>query len=367
MKVSELLAAVEGIAPPGLQESWDNNGLLVGRAGREVSRVLLGTDFTEGLVEEAAAAGAGAIITHHPVMLKGVNRLTDRGDYEARAVLAAAERGIAHIAAHTNLDCAVGGTNDTLAEILGLTGVRPVTPSAAEEHVKLAVFVPESDLEKVQRAVFAAGAGVIGQYSECSFRTAGTGTFRGSDASHPTVGQAGKFEQAPELRLEVLVPARKANAVVAAMRAAHSYEEPAFDLYPLKAAAGRTGLGRYGELPEPQPVAELVALLKDRLAAPTVAVIGPRERSVRKVAICTGSCGNVIKTVAGAGAEFYLTGEVRHHDAVWARETGLTVAAVGHFASERVALFPLAERLSAVCDGVEFLVSRTEADPFVFV
>jgi dinuclear metal center YbgI/SA1388 family protein len=366
MNVADLLAALDRIAPRGLGENWDNNGLLFGRSDRPVASVLLGTDFTEGLVAEAKAAGAQAIVTHHPVMLKAVNRLSDR-DPEQRAILSAVEAGIAHIAAHTNLDSAVGGTNDTLADLLGLTGVRPLTPAAAEEQLKLAVFVPEGDVDKVRSAMCAAGAGRIGEYDECSFRTPGTGTFRGSDASNPAVGQRGRLEEAPEYRLEVVLPARRLDAVVAAMRSAHSYEEPAFDVYPLKAPAGKTGMGRIGDLPAPRAVDDLVTLLKAKLEIPTVGLIGPRRRSVRRVAICTGSCGKLIGQILGAGGEFYLTGEMRHHDALSARESGLTVAAVGHFASERIALFPLAERLRAALPGVTVAVSRTESDPFVYV
>lgn len=366
MNVSDILAAVERLAPRPLAESWDNNGLLVGRSDRPVTRVLLGTDFTEGLVAEAAAAGARCIVTHHPVMLRGVNRLTER-DPEHRAVLSAIEKGVAHIACHTNLDGAVGGTNDVLAELLGLTDVRPLTPQPAEELCKLVVFVPENDLPHVQGAMFAAGGGVIGEYSECSFRVGGTGTFMGSPASNPAAGERGKFEQLPELRLEVVVPARRVEAVVDAMRNAHSYEEPAFDVYPLRAVGVKTGLGRIGVFPEGRTVDELIALLKQKLEIAVVGLIGPRDRRVRKAAICTGSCGKVLHNVIAAGADFYLTGEVRHHDALAARESGLTVAAVGHFASERIAMFPLAERLAKTVAGVEFTVSRTESDPIGYV
>jgi len=366
MKISAILSAVETLAPRRLGESWDNNGLLVGRGDRETRSVLLGTDFTEALVEEAIALGAGCIVTHHPVMLKGVNRLTDR-DPEQRAILRCVEAGIAHIAAHTNLDNATGGTNDTLADLLGLTNVRPIVPAAGEDKCKLVVFVPTNDVDTVSRALWDAGAGRIGRYTECSFRSPGTGTFRGDAGSNPTVGVAGRFEEAPEIRLETLVPAGKVDAAVAAMRRAHSYEEPAFDIHPLRSPGGAVGTGRLGEFAEPRSVDEILDVLKRAMAIPTIALVGPRNRRVTRAAICTGSCGKVLHNVAGAGAEFYLTGEMRHHDAATARDLGLTVAAVGHFASERIALFPLADRLRAMLAEVAFTVSAGERDPFEYV
>src|SRR5439155_11017143 len=213
------------------------------------------------------------IVTHHPILFRGVKRLTT-ANAEGQTVLALARAGIAVFSPHTGFDNTRGGINDRLAAKLGLTDVRPLRHRDARSTCKIVVFVPESDLAKVSDAMFAAGAGVIGEYRECSFRSAGTGTFHGSDAAHPTVGQKGRREEVSEWRLEVVCPESAVDTVVSAMRRAHSYEEPAVDVYPLRPGRSSIGEGRIGRLPAATTLRTLAETLKTQLRCGPVQVIG---------------------------------------------------------------------------------------------
>jgi len=244
--IADVIAILEQIAPPHLAASWDNVGLLLGDRRATVQRIMTCLTLTENVANEATAGGIQLIVVHHPILFRGAKRLTADSS-EGRMILTLARAGIAVYSPHTCFDDGPGGINDQLATGLGLTNVKPLR-TAAPEECKFVVFVPESDLAKVSDAIFQAGAGVIGQYRECSFRFAGTGTFFGGDTTNPTVGQKGRREEVSEWRLETVCPKAKIESVVAAIRIAHSYEEPAFDVYPLMAIGGRIGSGRVGEL-----------------------------------------------------------------------------------------------------------------------
>jgi hypothetical protein len=224
------------------------------------------------------------------------------------------------------------------------------------------VFVPDADLGKVSDAVFAAGAGVIGQYEQCSYRLAGTGTFFGTDATNPTVGAKGRREEVSEWRLEVVVPEGKVDAVVAAMRKAHSYEEPAFDVYPLRPAKAG-GEGRIGELVTPVPLGELARVVKAALGAAAVQFVGDSGRTVRRVGVACGAAGEFLMDSARANADVFLTGEVRFHEMLAAQTAGVGLILPGHYATERPAVEELADRLAAAFPGTAAWASRAECDP----
>jgi hypothetical protein len=224
------------------------------------------------------------------------------------------------------------------------------------------VFVPDSDVQKVSDAVFAAGAGVIGQYNECSFRVAGTGTFFGTEATNPVVGQKGRREEVPEWRLEVVVPESLVGSVVAAMRRAHSYEEPAFDVYPLRPMVSG-GAGRMGELEQPTTLSELAKRAQQTLSASTVQVVGDLSRPVRTVAVACGAAGEFLGDAIEQKADVFLTGEVRFHEALAARNAGIGLILPGHYATERPAVEELAVQLAAQFPGLQAWPSRVECDP----
>jgi dinuclear metal center YbgI/SA1388 family protein len=359
MKVADLVRAMEAIAPTIHAASWDNVGLLVGDEESALSRVLLAIDCTREVVEEAAAARCEAIVSYHPPLFDAPKRfLAGSAAYEA------ARAGIAIYSPHTAFDVAEGGTNDVLADALAMTDrvpLRRIGPRDGE--LKLVTFVPAEHAEAVGRAVFAAGAGRIGKYSSCSFRAPGTGTFFGEQGANPVVGVAGRLEEAAELRFETVVPFAKVDAVVRALRGAHPYEEPAFDLVPLAAPPDPRGFGRVGRV-ETALARDLVGSAKRALGLTQVLVAGSVDRAVSRAAVCAGSGGELVPDAIACGAQLLLTGELRHHDALLAVAAGLTVVCTLHSASERPALGALEARLAERLGGVTVTRSRSDREPF---
>jgi dinuclear metal center YbgI/SA1388 family protein len=359
--VAEFAAYLERFAPCATAAEWDNVGLLLGDPAAGVARVMTCLTVTPDVSAEAVREGANLIVAHHPVLFRGAKRLTATTP-DGQAVLPLLRAGIAVYSPHTAFDNCAGGINDGLCKRLGLHHVVPLVPREAKRQCKLVVFVPDSDLQKVSDAVFAAGAGVIGQYNECSFRLAGTGTFYGTDSTNPTVGEKGRREEVNEWRLEVLVPEHLVAKVVAAMRAAHSYEEPAFDVYLLKPSTGG-GEGRFGELPQPTPLGELAKLAKTSLKANAVQIVGDPTRPVRTVALACGAAGEFLSHAIKRKADVFLTGEVRFHDALTARGANVALLLPGHYATERPAVEDLATKLAADFPGVTTWASHDERDP----
>jgi dinuclear metal center YbgI/SA1388 family protein len=361
MDVCHVLAAT---APLDVAEEWDNVGLLIGDEAAPVGGLLLTIDLTEPVLAEATAAGADMVMAYHPPIFRPISRLTSSA---APVALAAARAGVAVYSMHTALDAAVGGTNDVLAGALGVEALRPLVPAGGADDCKVVVFVPAADVGGVSAAAFAAGAGRIGDYTECSFAAAGTGAFRGGAAAHPTVGRPGRAERTAELRLEVIAPRAKAAAVVEAIRAAHSYETPAIDVYRLEPLATGTGLGRIGELARPVTMKTFLARVKRAVGVPRVQVAGPAVGRVRRVAVGAGSCGDLWADAARGRADVFVTGEMRHHDALAAARASLAVVCVGHSHSERLALRAVARRLRRELPGLKIRISRKDRDPFAIV
>jgi dinuclear metal center YbgI/SA1388 family protein len=359
MKVSDLVALLEAIAPTRYAESWDNVGLLAGDPKAEVKRVLLTIDCTDAVLDEAEGAPGTTVVAYHPPIFQPLKRVT-AGSVVFRALRA----GIALYSPHTALDVAPGGTNDVLADALGLeerAPLRPLQPKDAE--YKLVTFVPEDALEKVSRALFDAGAGVIGNYSSCSFRAPGTGTFYGEEGASPRVGEALRLEQVAEMKLEMVLPIAKVEPALAALRRAHPYEEPAFDLVRLaKAPPPGFGMGRVGNVP-PCDRAVLIERIKSALGVTRLLVAGPTSGEVRRAAVCAGACGDLYRDAVSARADLYLTGEMRHHDALAASKS-MTVVCALHSNSERIALAALEGTLRERAPTLDILRSRADADPF---
>jgi dinuclear metal center YbgI/SA1388 family protein len=358
MELSTIVKAVENIAPPSLAESWDNVGLLAGDPNQEVSRILLTIDYSPAVAEEGRANNCDLVIAYHPPIFHPLKRVV-----AGNPIFDAIRRGVAIYSPHTALDVAEEGTNDMLADVLGLTDRRPLKSGEAKAtQFKLVVFVPIDATEKVSRALFDAGAGRIGNYSSCSFRSPGTGTFFGEAGSAPAVGQSGRLEKVDEIRLETVVPIGQVNAVIHALRASHPYEEPAFDLNVLAAAAGDKGQGRIGSIP-PTARGELLDRIKRELGIGHLLIAGPTDGTITRAAVCAGSWGPMLDDAIRAKAELYLTGEVRHHDAVKAAAAGMTVVCTLHSNSERPVLKRLAKRLAETAGMPGILVSSADKDP----
>jgi len=365
--IDHVIRALHAIAPPKLAEAWDNVGLLLGDPRAPCDRVLVALETDLALVRRAARQHAQLLITHHPPIFTPVPRVT-ADEPAGKVLLAAARAGLALAAAHTNYDVAPGGVSDVLADLLDLRGVEPLAPADASDAAKIVVFTPPGDLEAVLRALAGAGAGAVGRYSDCSFRVPGTGTFRAMDGAHPTVGRPGRREEVGELRVEALVPRALAAGAAAAARAAHSYEEPAIDVYPLVPTTPELGMGRCGDLPEPARAAHLVERIKERLGVATVRVAGRLSRRVERVAVCGGSGGKLAADALRRGCQLYLTGDVSHHEALDAAAGGLVVVDAGHAATEAPAIPVLARRLAQACPTVRITAMRAKpAGPFCTV
>ena len=367
MKVKDIAGIVEEIAPLGLAQGWDNVGLLIGDPEREIRNILLTIDVTQAVVAEAKKLKTDLILSYHPVIWDGLKKV--RTDDRSGTVYELIRSDIAVFSIHTALDAVAGGVNDGLAEILGIQDPKPlgdyVEYSPRQSH-KLVVFVPADALAVVTNAVFEAGAGWIGNYRNCGFQAEGTGTFEPLEGAKPAVGRKGRLERVQEVRFETLVPAEKLQAVVDAIRKTHPYEEPAFDIYKLFDYESRFGLGRIGTLAEPMQLSRIIDRVRQQTGARAVGLVGDQKRLVRKAAVCAGTCGEILNLVIAARADLYLTGELKHHQALAAQEAGLTCICLSHTVSERFILKKVAGRIRKLAPKLTVKVSRKDADPFTW-
>lgn len=349
-------------APLELSESWDNVGLLLGDAAVEVRKVMTCLTVTPASAAEAVEDDVQLIVTHHPILFRPTQRIV-AGTSEGRVLLSLLKAGIAVYSPHTAFDNTAGGINDVLCRRLGLVDVQPLRCSKGPPQCKIVVFVPDKDLNRVSDALFQAGAGVIGQYSQCSFRLAGTGTFFGGEGANPTVGQKGRREEVPEWRLEVVCPEAHVAEAISAMRAAHSYEEPAFEVYPLRGELAESGAGRIGSLPQSMTLQALAALVRNAVGAKWVQGIGDQSRPVQRVAVACGAGGEFLNDSVKAQADVFFTGEMRFHDQLAAETQGIALVLTGHYASERPGVEELAVVLGREFPDLRVWASRRETDP----
>lgn len=350
--VQDIYRAVDSLAPFSLGMDFDNPGLLVGDPSAPVSRVLLALDCTCRTVSQAQNLEAQLILTHHPVIFHPIKRVT-----AGSPVFQAASSGIAVISAHTNLDIASGGVNDCLAQRIGLTQVQGLEPVSRTPYRKVAAFVPTSHAEAVRDAMTQAGAGQLGDYSACTFSTPGQGTFQPEEGAHPFLGQVGQLERADEVRLEMICPPECLDRVVAAMREAHPYELPAYDVFVDEAVAHTEYLGRIGQLEAPLSPRDFAQRVKERIGAVSVKYLDA-DRPIQTVALCSGSGADLMGAALAAGADALLTADVKHNQFIDAQEAGITLLDAGHFDTEDLVLEPLAQRLEALLPVVSFLVTH---------
>ena len=343
VQVKDIMSVMERIAPEKLAENWDRPGLAVGEPKREVKKILVALDVTGAVVEEAVALGADMIVTHHPMLLfQKLDRITADTPL-GQKIFQLITHGIAAFSAHTNLDVVKGGTNDVLAERIGLQDVQILEETWKEPLKKIVIYVPLTHAEVVRDAMCRAGAGQIGRYACCTFGAEGIGTFLPLEGTNPYLGSAGKLEQAAELRLETIVPAPLTAQVLSEAIAAHPYEEVAYDIYPVEQTVRREGIGRIGSLPQELPFAVFAERLKTQLQLDRIRVTGDGQKRIRRVALCTGSGAEYLSLAHRMGADAYLTGDIKFHEAQKAVEAGLCVADVTHYASE-VLIVPILQR-----------------------
>lgn len=333
VKCHEITDTLEKWAPKYLAEEWDNIGLLLGSPAQDIHKILVTLDVDQEAVQQAVSTGAQLIIAHHPLIFKGVTNI--RTDLPLGALLSdLIKHEIAVYAAHTNLDSAVGGVNDILAQKFNLKNIQPLTTVYQEKLRKLVVFVPTSHVEIVRNAMTEAGAGHIGNYSHCTFVTQGKGSFLPLPIANPFLGEPGKLEYVDESRLETIVPEQLRSSVIAAMLAAHPYEEVAYDEYLLLNKHHNYGLGRIGRLPESLTLGDFVNQVKGALMINSLNMAGSPKKIIRNVAVCGGSGASLISDALTAGADVLVTGDVKYHEAQYAIAEGLAIIDAGHFATE---------------------------------
>jgi dinuclear metal center YbgI/SA1388 family protein len=368
--LADVVGVLDRLYDPHWAADWDAVGLVTGDPDQQVRRVLLAVDPVQAVIDEAVTWGADLLVTHHPLLLRPVHSVAATGP-KGRAVTALLRAGVALHVAHTNADVADPGVSDALATALGLTDLRPLQPHDADPLDKLVTFVPEADAERVVDALAAAGAGRLGDYERCAFTSAGTGTFTPLAGADPAIGLVGQREQVAETRIEMVLARHRRTAVVTALRSAHPYEEPAFDLVELVALAGARGLGRVGTWGPGGTLADFADQVAAALPATAagVRVGGDPDRPVRTVAVCGGAGDDLFAEVRAAGVDAYVTADLRHHPASEALEHGGPgLVDVSHWASEWPWLPDCArllrDGLGARADTVETRVSTLVTDPW---
>lgn len=366
MTVSDVEQIMEQWAPRWIAWERDNVGLQVGDRAAGVRRILLCLDVTEEVVDEAVASKTGLVISHHPLLFRPVTSIT-ASDPTGRAILKLARHGIALYSAHTNLDFTRDGVSMALASKLGLQNIRFLSPLKGL-LAKIAAFVPEGSVPAVLDAMAKAGAGVIGEYSQCSFQVNGRGTFLGSARSNPTVGTKGRLESAEEVRLEMILPRPKVPAVVSAMKSAHPYDEVAYDVYPLDNESTEFGMGAIGELKSAVPLKSFLSLVRKALRAEGLRVSGNPKKQVKTIAVCGGSGSDLIPEAIRANADLFVTADIRYHAF---HGTGpLALIDAGHWETEHPILKVIHSRLMAACAGrrehIRISVTRHKTSPIHF-
>ncbi len=345
MRVADLIAYLEELAPPALAESYDNVGLLCGHPEAAITGVYCVLDCLPERVQEAIDRGCNVVVAHHPLIFKGIRRI-DARHWTGRALELAIKHDVALYAIHTNLDNVLPGVNTMLARRIGLLTeqIRPLRPMQGQ-LLGLATFVPAADAPRVLQACWAAGAGQVGQYHNCAFQTEGQGFFTPGTGTNPHTGQVGRPEQTQELRLELLVPAHRQRAVLAALKASHPYEEVAYYLYPLQNTWQDHGAGAVADLPTPLPFADFLRQVCQGLGIGHVRHTEPGPgKLVRRVAVCGGAGAFLLDDAKRAGADVLLTGDVKHHEFLEAT-TGTVFVDVGHYESERLVADELALKI----------------------
>ncbi|MDR3270581.1 MAG: Nif3-like dinuclear metal center hexameric protein [Peptococcaceae bacterium] len=372
VSIEQITQIIEHYAPKSWAETWDNVGLLVGNGAAKVQRILLTLDGTIAVAQEAAAKKAELIVAHHPLIFEPLKNL--RADNPGAATpIYLLRHDIAYYAAHTNLDQSVHSSSWTIAEELSLQDAEFLAPAGQEGYVKIVVYVPPEAEEDVRHALVEAGVGTYsGGYEECFFAGAGIGMFRPLPGAHPAIGVVGVLTRTAEIRLESIVPERAVRRAVRALRRAHPYEEPAFDLIPLNNEGQQRGYGVIGRLSSPQTLEQWIETLlalpcfQGRLTRPALRLAGDPRQTVRKIAIINGRGGSFLRQAIFKGADVLITGDADHHTALDALASGVALLDIGHYYSE----FPMLQRFEEMLrrdpalSRTEILLSDNPTEPF---
>lgn len=364
MQVKEVTRYLETIAPPSLQESYDNSRLLTGSPDQEVTGILVTLDCIEEVVQEAADTKCNLIVAHHPILFRPLKKITG-SNYVERTLIKAIQNKIAIYAIHTNLDNVLNGVNRKLGEIIGLTNLRILVPRK-DTLCKLVTFIPPEHVEKVMQALHEAGAGQIGNYKNCSFRLEGTGTFMPTDKANPFIGETNKLEYVKEIRTEVIFPTWLEDEILHALRSSHPYEEVAYYLTPLTNTNQEAGAGMIGELKEPMSEMAFLKHLKTSLELPVIRHTQLTNKPVKTVALCGGSGSFLLPAAIKAGAQVYVSADFKYHE-FFDADNRIIIADIGHHESEVRTKEMLAAFLSKKFPNFAVRISATNTNPISYI
>ena len=363
MKVKDVINELEKLAPLPYAENFDNVGLLVGDTDADVKGVLITLDTLESVVDEAIAIGSNLIISFHPIIFSGLKSLTGKS-YVERVVMKALQHQIAIYSMHTALDNQFLGVNAAIADRLQLQNRTILIP---QHHTlrKLVTFVPKANAESVRKALFEAGAGHIGNYAECSFNVEGEGTYKGNEASHPTIGQPNVFHTENETQIGVLFPKHLQSQILKTLFQNHPYEEVAYEIYTLENNHQHIGMGMLGELPTSMSETAFLAYLKEQMQACVVRHSTLRGKEVKKIAILGGSGAFAIENAKRTGADVFVTADLKYHD-FFKSETQILLADIGHYESEQFTKSLLFDYLSKIFPTFAVAISKVDTNPIKY-
>ena len=367
MTGKEIIKYLEEWAPKEIAWDKDNVGLQVGDLEIKIKNVLLSLDLKEEVIESAIKENCNLIITHHPLLYYPLKNLDFSKSSRAKIIGKLIKNNITLYSAHTNLDFTKHGVSYQLAKRLSLSKIR-FLKNLSESQIKLAVFVPVSSIERVAEAIHQSGGGIIGEYSHCSFRTAGTGTFKGSDDSNPTIGKKGKVEFVEEVKLEVLVDKWKLNQVLNAMKKVHPYEEVAYDIYSLKNDNVNYGIGAIGELTKAMHTNDFLNFVSSKLRTSTLRYTNSLKKKIKSVAVCGGSCGDLVDEAIKQKADAFVTADLKYHTFQDAEGKILLIDA-GHYETEAPILDEIKKRLESILNEnrkIKVLKFKGSTNPIIF-
>lgn len=360
-----IIKKMEELAPVSLAYDWDPVGLQVGDAFSTTTKVMTTLDVTESVVDEAIQSGVNLIISHHPLLFKAIQHI-DVQHPKGKIIQKLMKHDITVYASHTNLDVAEGGVNDMIGEVLAIKQLRPLLPTQKDALIKVVVFVPKDYANSMKEALGDSGAGYIGNYSHCSFETAGTGAFKPLEGTNPFIGKTDEVEEVEELRIETIVEKKHLSEIIRVMKEVHPYEEVAYDLYPVQQEGKTYGLGRIGELESSVPLLEFSEQVKVALEMDHIRFAGDTKKPIQKVAVLGGSGEKYISHALKQGADVYITGDTTFHPVQDAIDAGIAVIDAGHYI-EKIMKESTKEYLSNEFPDLNIVVSSVNTNPYQFV
>lgn len=363
MKIEAIINLLEQTAPLSYQEVYDNAGLLTGNAQWDCTGIICALDATEAVILEAKNKGCNLVVAHHPIIFSGLKKITGK-NYVEKAVITAIKNDVAVYAIHTNLDNIITGVNNKIADKLGLINRQVLAPKAAL-LMKLFTFVPLAQADEVREAIFNAGAGNIGNYSQASFNAQGFGTFTASENTNPFAGEKGKMHREDEIKLEVIFPAYLQNQVITALLKAHPYEEVAYDLVPLKNEYKEVGSGLVGELAVEIDETQFLSQIKAAFELQLIRHTPLLNKKVKKAALCGGAGSFLISSAIASGADFYITADIKYHEFFDANDK-IVIADIGHWESEQFTIDLLIEILASKFPTFAVLKTGVKTNPVYY-